>query len=73
MLLTVATVVSDELHITDAVRLAVRGPVNVPVAINCCVSPSEIELFVGVTLMETSPAALPVPVRLIELGLPKAP
>jgi hypothetical protein len=73
VLLIVATPVADELQLTEVVRFTVRtGPVNVPVAVNCCVSPSTIEAFTGVTAMEANPVALPVPVRLTKVGLPKA-
>jgi hypothetical protein len=63
----------EEFQVTEAVRLAVcAGPVKFPVAMNCCVSPSAIEGFAGVTAMETNPVALPVPVSPTRVGLPKA-
>ena len=72
-LLMVAMAGTDEAHVTDVVTFTERaGPVNVPVAVNCRVDPSAIEGFTGVTAMEVRPVALPVPLRLTSIGLPKA-
>ena len=55
-LLTVATPVSDELQVTDAVKSCVVLSVNVPVAVNCCAVPLAMEGLVGVTARDTSVA-----------------
>ena len=52
-LLTVATPAADELHVTAVVRSCVVLSLNVPVAANCCVTPSAIDGFVGVTANDT--------------------
>ncbi len=58
VLLIVATLVFDELQVTELVRSPVLPSVNVPVAMNCCVVPSGIERLLGVTLMEASVGVL---------------
>jgi hypothetical protein len=52
VLLTVATAVLLDVHVTDAVRSRVVPPVNVPVALNCCVFPTDTEGFAGVIKIE---------------------
>lgn len=58
VLLIVATLVFDELQVTELVRSPVLPSVNVPVAMNCCVVPLGIERLLGVTLMEASVGVL---------------
>jgi hypothetical protein len=50
---TVATAEFDELQLTELVRLTVLPFVYVPVAVNCWLVPLVIEVFEGVTAMET--------------------
>src|SRR5438309_9865981 len=64
VLLTLAVEVAFELHVAVEVRFCELPSVNVPVAVNCCVVPSGIEGFVGVTAIETSAAAVTVNVAL---------
>ena len=64
VLLTVAVEVASELHVAVEVRFCELPSVNVPAAVNCCVVPSGIEGFVGVTAIETSAAAVTVNVVL---------
>jgi hypothetical protein len=52
----VATAVFVELQATDPVMLRVPPSLNRPVAVNCCVAPLVIEVFIGVTEMDTSTA-----------------
>ena len=52
-LLMMATVVSEELQATSAVRSRVALSEYVPVAVNCCLVPRAILGFVGVTSIET--------------------
>lgn len=59
-LLTVATELSDDDHVVVAVRSWVVLSVYVPVAVNCWVVPFALVGFVGVTLIETSVAAVTV-------------
>jgi len=54
----VATVVFDEVHVTELVRFCVLASENVPVAVNCCVAPAAIDGFAGVTAIEVSVAAV---------------
>lgn len=42
-----------EVHVTEVVRFCVEASLNVPVAVNCSVSPAAIEGFAGVTAIET--------------------
>ena len=42
---------------------------KVPVAVNCCVAPALKLGFAGVTAMESKPAVVPVPERLVVCGL----
>jgi hypothetical protein len=60
--LIVATVVSDELHVTVLVMFCVELSLNVPVAVNCCVFPAATEGFAGVTAIETRLAFVTVSV-----------
>ncbi len=60
--LIVATVVVNELQVTESVRFCVLVSLNVPVAVNCCVVPLGIEGLVGVTAIDTSVAAVTVSV-----------
>jgi hypothetical protein len=57
---TVATVPSEELQVTDVVRSWVVRSEYVPVARNCWVVPRAILLVTGVTVMESSVAAVTV-------------
>jgi hypothetical protein len=59
-LLTEAIVVSDDAHVTDAVRFCVELSVYVPVAVNCWVVPSVMLGPSGVIAIETSVAAVTV-------------
>lgn len=63
--LMVATPVSDEFHVTELVTFCVLPLVNVPVAVNCCVFPSETDGSAGVTDKEISAGA--VTVKVVEL------
>ena len=56
----VATEALDELHTAVLVRFCVVPSLNVPVAVNCCVAPSAIEGFAGVTAIDCSVAAVTV-------------
>jgi hypothetical protein len=58
--LIVATFVPEELHVAVAVRSCVELSLYVPVAVNCCVLPIEIEGFAGVIAMDTSVTAVTV-------------
>jgi len=53
-LLMVATLVFDELQVTDVVRFCVVPFEYVPVAVNCCVAPMLIDGFAGVTEIDVS-------------------
>ena len=64
VLLTVAVEVAFELHVAVEVRFCELPSVNVPVAMNCCVVPSEIDRLAGVTAIETNAAAVTVNVVL---------
>jgi len=69
-LLMVALEVSDELHVTDAVKFCVVLLEYVPVAVNCCVKPAgltEMLGLAGVTAMETSVALVAVRVVVPEI------
>ena len=50
----VATLGADEPHVAVLVRFCVLPSLYVPVAVNCCVLPTTIEAFAGVTAMDTS-------------------
>ena len=54
--LTLATVVVDELHVTEFVRVCVLPSLNVPVAVNCFVVPTAMLELMGVTAMDTNVA-----------------
>jgi len=64
VLLTVAVEVASELHVAVEVRFCELPSVNVPVAANCCVVPSEIDGLAGVTAIETNAAGVTVNVVL---------
>jgi len=67
--LMVATDVVPDAHVTEPVRFCVELSLNVPVAVNCCVSPEAMLGFAGVTAIDCSTA--PVTVRTVEpLTLP---
>jgi len=53
----VAIPVALEVHVADPVRFWLLPSVYVPIALNCSVVPSAIELFAGVTAIDTSAAA----------------
>src|SRR5438445_376932 len=59
VLLMVATVAVPEAH-TALPSTCVELSLNVPVAVNCCVAPLEIEGFAGVTAIDTSAAGVTV-------------
>ena len=54
----VATVAFDEVHVTEFVKFWVLVSENVPVAVNCCVAPAEIDGLAGVTAIEVRVAAV---------------
>jgi hypothetical protein len=56
--LMVATVVAEELQVTDEVRFCWLLSVYVPVAVNCSGVPRGTDGFAGVTLIETKAAAV---------------
>jgi hypothetical protein len=58
--LIVATDVADEVQLAVVVRSCVVPLLKVPVAVNCCVLPVEIEAVLGVTAMEVNTAAVTV-------------
>ena len=66
VLLIVATVVEEELHVAVLVRFCVVLSVKVPVAVNCSVFPMVMEGFAGVTAMDASVAGVTVNVVLPE-------
>ena len=57
-LLIVATAVAEELQVVVAVMFCVLPSVNVPVAVNCCVTPWAIEAEAGLMAIETSAAGV---------------
>jgi hypothetical protein len=67
-----ATETVEELQVTE-VKVFVLPSEYLPVAVNCSVSPSGIDGVAGVTEIEVSAGAAPVPVRPAEIGLPNAP
>jgi hypothetical protein len=71
--LTVATLGDLELQATKAVRSAVPPSAKRPVAANCCVLPAAMVGFTGVTVIDTNPLELPVPLSATCPGLPAAP
>ena len=54
LLLIVATALFEEPQVTELVKFCVLPSLKVPVAVNCWVVPLAIELFAGVTAIETS-------------------
>src|SRR5579859_812234 len=80
LLLTVATLASEELHRTLEVRSCVQRSVKVPVAVNCWFVPSGMAGIAGVIAMDTNCAAPTVRVvdpvigpRLAEIVVPPRP
>ena len=69
----VAVAVVDEVQVTDVVRFCVLPLLNLPLAAYCCVVPSGMLAFAGVTVRVVRPVTLPVPPRVTEVGLPNAP
>jgi len=57
---TVATLVADELHVTEFVRSRFVPLLYVPVAVNCCVPPAAIAAVLGDTAMEVNTAEVTV-------------
>ncbi len=68
-LLTVATDVADELQLAVVVKFWVEPSLYVPVAVNCCLLPAATELVAGVTAIDLSTGAVPVPERVTTCGL----
>ena len=64
LMLTVATLASDEVQLADAVMSCIEPSVKVPVAVNCCVRPTGIEGIAGVIAIDTNVAG--VTVKLVE-------
>src|SRR6266849_3899168 len=62
VLLTVATVPSEELQCTVPVTSCVLPSLNEPLAVNCCVVPNGIEAAVGLTVIAFKTAAVTVKV-----------
>src|SRR6478672_7568316 len=60
VLLTVAVPDAFEVHAAVEVRSCELPSVNVPVAVNCCVVPAEIDGLAGMTEIETRAAAVTV-------------
>jgi hypothetical protein len=60
VLLTVAVEGVFELHIAVEVRFRELLSLNIPVAVNCCVVPKEMDELAGVSSIETSAAAVTV-------------
>ena len=58
----VATLADEELQVTVEVRFCVLPSVYVPVAVNCCLVPSGMDGFAGVTPIETSAGGVTVTV-----------
>ena len=58
--LIVATVVPDELHVTEFVRVCVLPSLNVPVAVNCSLEPIFIEPDVALTAIDCRVAEVTV-------------
>jgi len=56
----VATAGSEELHATWATKFELEPSLKDPVALNCCVCPTEIEGFEGDTVIEMSVALVTV-------------
>ncbi len=54
LVLIVAVEVADELHVAVPVRFMVVPSLNVPVAVNCCLSPAVMEGLAGVTAIDCS-------------------
>ena len=67
---SVATAVFDDVQAAELVRFCVVPSVNVPVAVNCCVSPLATRRVAGVTAIDASTAAVTVSV-VVPLTLPE--
>ena len=67
---TDATPVFDDTHATWLVRLCVLPSEYVPVAVNCCVPPTVMVRFAGVTVIEVSGGCCGVALASRELALP---
>ena len=63
-LLIVATVLTDELQVTDRVRFWVLPSGKCPVAVNCNLSPTAIVEFAGVTSIKSKAVVITVSVVL---------
>ena len=59
----------EEFQVTEVVRSETVPFLKKPVAANCCLSPNEIEGFVGDREMDARPETEPVPERLVTCGL----
>jgi hypothetical protein len=64
-----ATAADDDDQVASWLTSAVNPPGHVPVAMNCCWFPVEIVGFAGAIEIESTPAVVPVPVRLTAGGL----
>jgi hypothetical protein len=62
----VATVVFDELHVTDVVRFSELPSLKFPVAVNCSVVPAAIDGFAGVTVIEFNTTTAALTVKVVE-------
>jgi hypothetical protein len=69
VVLIVATVVADELHVAVFVKFCVVPSLKVPVAVNCCVAPFAIDGAAGVTAIDCNVAAVPVSVAMFDVTL----
>jgi hypothetical protein len=67
VVLTDATLVFEELHSTELVRLLELPSLNFPVAVNCWLDPTPIDIDAGVTASEVSVGGFPPE---LELDLP---
>jgi hypothetical protein len=65
----VATDVADDAQVTDVVKFCVVPLLYVPMAVNCWLVPCAIDAGVGVTAIETSTEAIPMPVSETVCGL----
>ena len=52
--LMVATAVVVDVHVTELLKFCLLPSLYVPVAVNCCVVPAEMDAFAGVTAIDTS-------------------
>jgi hypothetical protein len=70
--LIVATAVVPDAHVAVLVRSCVELSLNVPIAVNCCVLPSKMEGFAGVTAIDDSTGAVTVSTAVFEVTPPCA-